>query len=392
MTDERATEPAGPAPPVSPKRTRAALAVIGIAALLVAGFGIVTRVRARNALKTDTQQSAAPIVSVFVPERGAPLQELVLPGTAQAYTDSPIYARTNGYLKKWYANIGERVKKGELLAEIDSPEIEQQLQQARADLGTAQANERLAKMTADRYVELAKTDSVSKQDADNAAETLAARRAATASAAANARRLEQMVSFSRIEAPFDGVITARNANVGQLVDAGGSGGSARELFHLATLDRLRVFIGVPQTAAASAGPGAPVRIELAERPGRFYEGKIVRNANAIDPATRTMLVEIDLENKGGEILPGAAVQAHLELRGAPSTLLLPVSALMFRSEGPRVATLGKDNRAHLAAVTIGRDFGNKLEITSGLEPGSPVIDNPPDSLVEGQAVKPAKGK
>ena len=248
-------------------RARLVLAGFAVAALLVAGFGIVNRVRARTALAEDAKKTAAPFVSVFVPERGAPRQELLLPGTAQAFTDAPIYARTAGYLKKWYADIGARVRKGQLLAEIDSPEIEQQLQAAKADLASAQANEHLAKLTTDRYLELAKTDSVSKQDADNAAQTFAARRAATQSAEANVRRLQQMVSFERIEAPFDGVITARNTDVGQLVDVGSSGGSARELFHIATVDRLRVFVGVPQTASAAAAPGLPVEVEIAERPG-----------------------------------------------------------------------------------------------------------------------------
>lgn len=377
-------------PHVSSRRTRTVLFGIAVAALLVAGFGIVTRVRARDDLQKGTRQTAAPIVSIFLPERGAPLQELLLPGTAQAFTDSPIYARTNGYLKRWYADIGARVKKGELLAEIDSPEIDQQLQQARADLASAQANERLAKMTADRYVELARTDSVSKQDADNAAQTLDARRAATESALANVRRLQQLVSFEKIESPFDGVITARNASVGQLVDAGSAGGAERELFHIATLDRLRVFVGVPQTGSAAATPGLPVDVDVPERPGRHFAGKIVRNANSIDPGTRTMLVEIDLENKGGEILPGASVQVHLKLPTGAQTLLLPVSALLFRSEGPRVATLGSGDRASLVPVTIGRDYGNKVEVTSGLSPGVSVIDSPPDSLIDGQQVQVAR--
>ncbi len=379
--------PQGPPPRVSRKRVRSAIFGIGAAALILAGFGIATRVHSRNTLKNDAQKTAAPIVSVFEPERGAPMQEFLLPGTAQAFTDAPIYARTTGYMKKWYADIGARVRKGQLLAEIDSPEIEQQLQQAKADLGSAEANERLAKLTGDRYSELAKTDSVSKQEVDNASGGLAARHAATESARANVRRLQQMVGFERIEAPFDGVITARNANVGQLVDAGTGGGPGRELFHIATLDRLRVFIGVPQTGSAAAMPGLPVEVDVAERPGVRLPGKIVRNSNAIDPATRTMLVEIDLENRDGAILPGAAVQVHLKLAGGAPTLLLPVSALMFRSEGPRVATVVSGNRASLVPVTIGRDYGNKVEVTSGLKPGAAVIDGPPDSLIEGQQVQ-----
>ncbi|MFN2633401.1 MAG: efflux RND transporter periplasmic adaptor subunit [Thermoanaerobaculia bacterium] len=379
----------GPPPRVSPSRARGAIVAIGAAALILAGFGIATRVHSRNTLEADAKKTAAPIVSVFEPERGAPTQEFLLPGTAQAFTDAPIYARTNGYLKKWHADIGARVRKGQILAEIDSPEIEQQLQQAKADLATAEANERLAKVTGDRYSELAKSDSVSKQEADNAAGGLAARHAATESSRANVRRLQQMVGFEKIEAPFDGVITARNANVGQLVDAG-SGGSGRELFHIATLDRLRVFVGVPQTGSAAATPGLPVEVDLAERPGVRLPGKIVRNSNAIDPATRTMLVEIDLENRDGTILPGASVQVHLKLAGGAPTLLLPVSALMFRSEGPRVATVVQGNRAALIPVTIGRDYGNRLEVTSGLSPGALVIDSPPDSLIDGTVVQSSR--
>jgi RND family efflux transporter MFP subunit len=368
-------------------RARVVLAGFAIAALLVAGFGIVTRVRARTALAEDARKTAAPYVSVFIPERGAPRQELLLPGTAQAFTDAPIYARTAGYLKKWYTDIGARVRKGQLLAEIDSPEIEQQLQAAKADLASAKANERLAKLTTDRYLVLAKSDSVSKQDADNAAQGFAARQAATQSAEANVRRLQQMVSFERIEAPFDGVITARNTNVGQLVDVGSSGGAARELFHIATTDRLRVFVGVPQTASNAAAPGLPVEVDIAERPGHPFAGQIVRNARAIDPATGTMLVEIDLDNKTGEILPGAAVKVHLKMSSGAPTLLLPVSALLFRAEGPRVATVGRDNRAKLVAVSIGRDYGDRVEVISGLVAGAPVIDSPPDSLVDGTQVR-----
>ena len=387
---ESPREPSTVAPPAFGRRRRGMLFVIAAAAILAAGFGIVTRVRARSALRKDTEASAAPVVSTLIPAPGAPLQELVLAGAAQAFTDSPIYARTSGYLKKWYADMGARVRKGQLLADIDAPEIDQQLQQARADAASAVANEHLAKTTADRYIELVKTDSVSKQDADNAVDTYAARRAATASAQANVHRLEQMVSFERIEAPFDGVITARNTDIGQLVDAGASGGSARELFHIATTGTLRVFVNVPQSASGSATLGLPVDVTVTEHPTARYAGKIVRTASAIDPATRTLLVEIDLDNRDGGILPGAAVEAHLKLSAATPTLLVPVSALLFRSEGLRVATLAAGNRARLVPVTLGRDYGTKVEVTSGLAPGEAVIDSPPDSLVDGQQVQIAR--
>lgn len=361
--------------------------IIAVLALLGAGFGIATRVRSRGALKDGTLASAAPIVSVIAANQGGSSQEIVIPGTANAFTDAPIYARTSGYVRRWYADIGARVHKGQVLADIDSPEIDQQLAQAKADLGTSQANERLAKLTADRYQELAKTDSVSKQDADNAVETYSARRAATLSSLANARRAEQLVSFEKVEAPFDGIITARNTDIGQLVDAGSSGGPARELFHIATNDRLRVFIGVPQTGSDATSPGVPVDVTLPERPGRSYPGKVVRNAGSIDPTTRTLLVEIDMDNTKGEILPGTSVRVHLKSLSAQPTLLLPVSAVLFRSEGPRVAVLANGNHAKLVAVTLGRDYGSALEVTSGLTKDSQVIDSPPDSLIDGQQVQ-----
>ncbi len=361
--------------------------VLAIAALLGAGFGIATRVHSRGKLKDDTLASAAPIVKVIAANHGGASQEIVIPGTAQAFTDAPIYARTNGYVRRWYADIGARVRKGQVLADIDAPEIDQQLAQARADLGTAQANERLAKRTADRYAELAKTDSVSRQDADNAVETYSARRAATLSSLANSRRAEQLVSFEKVEAPFDGIITARNTDIGQLVDAGSSGGPARELFHIATNDRLRVFIGVPQTGSSAAVAGLPVDVTIPERPGRLFPGKVIRNAGSIDPTTRTLLVEIDMDNAKGEILPGTSVRVHLKGSSAVSGLLLPVSAVLFRSEGPRVAVLTNGNHAQLLPVTLGRDYGTALEITSGLTADSQVIDSPPDSLIDGQQVQ-----
>jgi RND family efflux transporter MFP subunit len=383
-------EPAslGTAPPPEPARKRrATFLLIAAAAVLAAGFGIVTRVRARDSLRKDTEANAPPRVTVFDPQKGAPKQELLLPGNTQAFTDAPIYARTSGYLKKWYVDIGAKVKKGQLLAEIDSPEIDQQLQQARADLATAVANEHLAQTTAERYAELVKTDSVSKQDADNAIDTYSARRAATASAQANVRRLEQLVSFERIEAPFDGVITVRNTDIGQLVEAGSSGGVGKELFHIATTGTLRVFVSVPQTASSSTPVGLPVDVTLTEHPTTPFEGKVVRTASSIDPATRTLLVEIDLDNRNGEILPGAAVEVHFKLASAVPTLIVPVSALMFRSEGLRLATLTSGNQAHLIPVTLGRDYGTTVEVTAGLAPGVVVIDSPPDSLVDGQQVQ-----
>ncbi len=373
-------------------RVRSVVIAIAAVAVLAAALGIASRMRAKTALRDETRRTAAPTVSVVVPERGATAQELVLPGNVQAFTDAPIYARTSGYLKKWYADIGARVRRGQRLAEIDSPEVEQQLQAARADLGNAEANEHLAKATADRYLELIKSDSVSRLDVDNAVDGLAAKHAAVESARANVRRLEQLVSFQKIDAPFDGVITARNTDVGQLIESGSAGGPARELFRIATTGTLRVFVGVPQSHSRAATPDLPVDVTLAERPGKKYPGKIVRTANSIEPATRTLLVEVDLDNAGGEILPGAYAEVHLHLPSGAPALLVPVSALMFRAEGARVATVGPGNRAALVPVTLGRDFGTKVELLSGLSPGTPVIDSPPDSLTDGQEVRIVKGK
>ena len=377
-------------PPALAPRLRAVLIVIAVVAVLAAALGIVSRMRARTALKDETRATAAPTVAVVKPEPGAPAQELILPATVQAFTDAPIYARTSGYLRKWYADIGTRVRKGQRLADVDSPEIEQQLQAARADLANARANEHLAKATADRYLELIKTDSASRLDLDNAVDGLAAKHAAADSAQSNVRRLEQMVAFQKIDAPFDGVITARNTDIGQLIDSGSSGGPARELFRISSTDTMRVFVAVPQVHSRAAAPGVPIDVTFAERAGKRYRGKIARTTNAIDPATRTLLVEVDLDNAAGEILPGAFAEVHLQLASAAPTLLLPVSALMFRSEGVRVATVASGNRAALVPVTLGRDFGTKVEVTSGLAPGALVIDSPPDSLVDGQEIRIAR--
>lgn len=364
------------------------LAVLGLAALLVAVLGVASRVRARAALKEKTLAAAAPVVVVVKPIGGDPANELILPGNVEAFTDAPIYARTSGYVKAWYADIGTAVAKGQKLAEIESPEVDQQLHQARADLKTAEANEELARVTADRLARLVDSQAISRQEYDNAVSAYAARQAETASAKANVGRLEQLVAFEQITAPFAGTITARNTDVGQLVDAG-SAGTGRELFRIATREKLRVFVEVPQDDSPSAKIGVPVDLTLAERPGKRYPGKITRTANAIDATTRTLRVEVDLDNPGGEILSGAFGQVHLKLENPTPALLVPVSALLFRSEGPRIATVAQGNKVLLLPVVIGRDFGTQIEITSGLTPDASVIDSPPDSLVDGEEVRVA---
>jgi len=361
--------------------------------LIVAGIviaGVVPRWKAKAALVKETRALAIPTVSLIHPKLGAPQTEIILPGNVQAFTDSPIYARTNGYLKKWYVDIGARVKTGQLLADIETPELDQQLDQARADLNTAQANFRLAGITAARYQELLKTDSVSKQDVDNATGDFEAKKAMVASAEYNVKRLEQLQSFEKIYAPFDGVITARNTDIGHLINSG-AGGPATELFHIAAIQQLRVYINVPQQYSQSTKPGLIADLTLPEYPGRRFKGTLVRTAEAIDVASRTLLIEVDVDNRTGEILPGAYAEVHLKAPAATPALILPVSALIFRSQGLQVATVRDGKTATLVNITLGRDLGSEVEVSSGLTPDDLVVANPPDSLVSGEAVRVAGG-
>ncbi|HXX46531.1 MAG TPA: efflux RND transporter periplasmic adaptor subunit [Candidatus Acidoferrales bacterium] len=363
--------------------------VILVAALIIAGIvigGVLPRVKARAALKAATNDLAIPTVSIAHPKLGAPQTEIVLPGNVQAFTDSPIYARTNGYLKKWYVDIGARVKANQLLAEIETPEVDQELDEARADLNTAEANFALSKITADRYQELLKTDSVSKQDVDNANGDYAAKKAMVASAQSNVKRLEQLQSFEKIYAPFDGVITARNTDIGHLINSG-AGAPATELFHIAAIQELRVYVNVPQQYSPSAKPGLTADLTLQELPGRRFKGTLVRTADAIDLATRTLLVEVDVDNRSGELLPGAYAEVHLKVPAGTPALILPVSALIFRSDGLQVGTVENGNRAALKNVVLGHDLGSEVEIVSGLSPDDLVITNPPDSLISGEIVR-----
>ena len=352
-------------------------------ALGLAFWGISSRAGALAIVTNETRQAAVPMVTVAKPTRGPAAQEITLPGTIQPFIDAPIYARTNGYLKKWYTDIGAHVRAGELLADIDTPEIDRQLDQARADLATAEANQRLAKTTADRYRELILTDSVSKQDLDNANGALEARDTAIQSARANVDRLAQLHAFGRIEAPFDGVITARNVDVGALID---SGSNAKELFHIVSVQKLRIFVNVPQAYSRAAQPGLSVDLTLQEFPGRAFVGKLTRTAQSIDVSSRTLLTEIDVDNPTGELLPGSYVEAHLKLPTSTDTMKLPVSALVFGSEGLRVATV-VDGKANLVSVTLGHDYGDSVEVVSGLTGSEQVILNPPDSLGQGDAVQ-----
>jgi RND family efflux transporter MFP subunit len=364
-----------------------AVAAIVLVFAALAWRGIASRARVMGELKRDTAELALPSVSVVSPKAGAPQEDIVLPGAIQAFTEAPIYARTSGYLKRRLVELGQRVKADQLLAEIDAPELEQQLNQARSDLATAEANARLAQITADRYRDLVKSDSVSQQDADNAAGTLDARKTAVESARHNVQRLEQLQSFTRIYAPFDGVITARNTDVGALIDPGASGGSARELFHIASTDTLRVFVNVPQVYSRAARPGLETDLTLVEFPGRRFTGRLVRTAEAIDPASRTLLVELEVANPKGELLPGAFAQVHLKLPSPANTLVVPVNTLMFRSDGLRVAVVRAGNRVAMVPITLGRDFGTEAEVVSGLNGDERVVASPPDSLTDGQIVR-----
>ncbi|MGH9543597.1 MAG: efflux RND transporter periplasmic adaptor subunit [Terriglobales bacterium] len=363
--------------------------VVAAAALLVV-FGILPRIQARTALRQETLRMAVPTVVVIQPKRSAPAQEIVLPANVQAFADAPIYARTNGYLKRWYVDIGSHVKAGQLLAEIDTPEVNQQLRQARADLATAQANLDLSKITADRYQGLLRTDSVSKQESDNAAGDFEAKRAALQSGQANVKRLEELQSFQKIYAPFSGVITARNTDIGALINSGSSGGNGNELFHIAQPDKLRVYVSVPQIYSQVAKPGIAADLILAEFPGRRFRGTLVRTANAIDPASRTLLVEIAVNNPTGQLFTGSYAEVHFKVPTPKSSLILPVNTLLFRSEGLRVATVGQNEKVELKAITLGHDFGNEVEVVAGLDGNENVIVNPPDSVVEGETVRVAQ--
>jgi RND family efflux transporter MFP subunit len=359
----------------------AALAVVAL--LIYSGIHSRTVVEAR--LSQRTQEAAIPTVAVVFPREGAPTLEIVLPGSTQAFSDSPIYARTSGYLKRWYFDIGAHVQKGQLLAEIETPEVDQQLLQARADLDTAQANLNIAKITASRWQDLVSTGSVSQQETDQAVSNLSGVKAAAESSSANVRRLEQLQSFERIYAPFDGIVTARNTDIGALIDAGAST-QPRELFHMAAIRKLRLYVAVPEVYSRAARSGAPATLTLDEFPGQTFHGTLVRNANSIDIASRTLLIEVDVDNPTGQLLPGAYVFVHLKLPDETHSVTIPSNTLIFRKEGLQVA-LVRNGKAELVPVKISRDYGNSVEIVSGLQPTDAVIVDPSDSLVAGVSVR-----
>jgi RND family efflux transporter MFP subunit len=372
----------------TPKKGTRLFPIFFLVVIVLVALGAVTLFQRRSqyqALAKETETLAIPAVAVIHPTTESTEEDLVLPGTMQAYVESPIYARTNGYLKKWYHDIGSRVAKGELLAEIDTPEVDQQLSQARADLNTAQANANLSKITATRYRELIKTDGVSKQEVDNAVGDLEAKLATVNSSEANVRRLEDLESFKRIYAPFNGVITRRNVDIGTLINAG-NGGTSQQLFELSQTDPIRVYLSVPETYAASIRAGLGAFLELTQFPGQRFEGKVVRTAEAIDTGTRTLLTEVDVPNHTSALLPGGYAQVHLQVKVTGARLQVPVNALLFRSEGLRAAVVLPGNKIHLKILTIGRDFGTTLEVLQGLDATDSIVLNPADSLEEGQEV------
>lgn len=354
--------------------------------MVFGGFTLFQRRAQYQALAEETETLAIPTVAVMHPSVESSEEDLVLPGTMQAYVESPIYARTNGYLKAWYYDIGSHVHQGELLADIDTPEVDQQLSQARADLKTAQANADLSKITATRYQELIKTDGVSKQEVDNAVGDLEAKIATVNSAEANVHRLEDLESFKHIYAPFSGFITKRNVDIGTLINAG-NGGTSQQLFVLSQTDPIRVYLSVPETYAPSIHAGLGAYLELTQFPGQRFEGKVVRTAEAIDTNTRTLLTEVDVPNHNGALLPGGYAQVHLQVKVTGARLSVPVNALLFRSEGLSAVVVDVNHRAHLKPLTIGRDYGTTLEVLEGIDAKDWIVLNPADSLEEGQEVR-----
>jgi RND family efflux transporter MFP subunit len=381
MNDVSATP--HPAAVASPYRRYLWVAIALV--LLLAVWGIVSRLLARNALAREAHAAAIPTVLITKPHTGPAAETLVLPGSVQAYYEAPIYARTSGYLKVWYTDIGAPVKKGQLLAEIETPEVDQQLRQAEADLGTARANYGLARTTTERWQGLLATESVSQQDADQRAGDAAAKAAAQASAGANLARLRELEGFKRVVAPFAGVVTQRNTDIGALINAGQTPGSA--LFRVADTHRLRIYVQVPQAYAAQVQTGMNASLEFTDHPGQPYAATVASTAHALDATSRTLQVELQIDNTGGELLPGAYVQVTFSLSPSAGNLRVPVNAVIFRGKSPQVATVDEGHRVRLRDIAEGRDFGTEVEVLAGIGPNDAVILNPPDSIADGSEVR-----
>ena len=369
--------------PASPYRRYlwAAIALV----LLLAVWGILSRLLARNALAHEAREAAIPTVITTRPHQGPAADTLLLPGSVQAYYEAPIYARTSGYLRAWYTDIGAPVKKGELLAEIEAPEVDQQLRQAEADLGTARANSELARSTNERWQGLLATESVSQQDADQRAGDAAAKAAAQLSASANLARLRELEGFKRVVAPFNGIVTQRNTDLGALINAGETPGSA--LFRVADTHRLRIYVQVPQVYAAQVRTGMSTSLEFTDHPGQHFEATVASTAHALDAVSRTLQVELQIDNSSGELLPGSYVQVTFSLAPSGGTLRVPVNTVIFRGKTPQVATIDQAHRVQLREITEGRDFGTEIEVLAGVSASDTLIVNPWDSIADGQQVR-----
>jgi len=376
--------PHTPDPELRHKLRRYALILL-IVAVALAIWGEVSRVLAREALRKNSTDATILTVTTITANHNDKGEELVLPGNVQAFVEAPIFARTSGYLKSWLTDIGDPVKRGQLMAEIDTPEVDQQLRQARADLATAKANADLARITDVRWKGLLANQAVSQQDADTRAGQAAASGAQAASAQANVARLEELESFKRIVAPFDGIVTARNTDIGALIAAGQTSGIA--LFRVADTQKLRIYVDVPEPYAPKTQPGIEVQLRFNEHPGKDFPAKLVRTAGALDPAVRTLRVELQVDNSNGELFPGAYAEAHFKIPGSATSYRVPATALIFRSKGLQIATVGADNKAHLRSVVQGRDFGTSVEVLAGVNADDQVVINPPDSLADGGTVK-----
>jgi RND family efflux transporter MFP subunit len=375
-------------PRPDPKRGGVSWLILVLGVLFIIGLvvGLMVRFSESRALAKETETLAVPSVAIVHPQQEAPQQDLVLPSTLQSYTESPIYARTSGYVAKWYQDIGSHVNKGQLLADIETPEVDQELMQAGAARDQAAAQAEIAKTSADRWETLQKQDAVAQQETDERKSSYVQGKANLASSNANVNRLQQLESFKHVYAPFSGVIIKRNVDIGALINAG-NGGNNQEMFVVAKIDPIRVFVNVPEIYAPLIHSGVEGSIELAALNGQRFSGKVVRTANAIDVATRTLNTEIDVPNPKGILLPGSFAQVHFALNVQTRSLSLPVNALLFRAEGTRAAVVGSDNKVHLKAVVIGRDYGTSVEILGGVQQTDAIVLNPSDSLEEGQQVE-----
>jgi RND family efflux transporter MFP subunit len=391
LADRRRTDPPADEPQRASSKNASwiGLGVVALIAVAILAFvifsGISDRAKASSALKHETLQSSVLTVAVTRPVRSAAGEEVILPGNMQAFIDTPIWARATGYLRKWYVDIGGHVKAGQLLAIIESPEVDKQLEQAKASRETADANYRFAASTAKRYIDLLKTDSVAKQETDQMVSASAAQKATLDAMTQNVKRLEQMQSFERVYAPFDGVITARNVDVGALIDAGANT-PGKELFHEGQINTLRTYVNVPEMYSGAAQPGVKAYLTLDAYPDRTFTGTVVRNANAIDMASRTLLVEVDVKNPTGELLPGSYVSVHLKIPSKITGFVIPANALVFQSKGLQVAVV-RNGRVALVPIKIGHDYGDTVEVVSGLGPDDEVIVDPSDSITDGEPVQ-----